>query len=92
MNQLSGPNVALVLLKPVWQKPGDFHWHLHLVYSLKLGLGANTTDFEELIPVLFAYLVFFHLIQTLTGKPAFSWVLFFKDKFITGFLIPENEP
>lgn len=52
MNQLSRSSVALVLCRSVWQKPGDFHWPLHLLYSLKLGLSANTTYLEELIPLI----------------------------------------
>lgn len=49
---IRGPSVTLVLFKLVWQKPRDVHWHLHLVYSLKLGLGANTPYLEGFIPVL----------------------------------------
>lgn len=53
MNQLSRLSVVLVLLKPVWEKPGNFQWRLHLVYSLQWGLGANTTYHEEFIRLIY---------------------------------------
>lgn len=83
---LRRPSVVLVLFKPVWQKPGNSHWPLHLVYSLKLALGTNTSYLEEFILLFFVCLMCFFFTPGANGKSSILACIVFQRRIHTRFI------